>query len=633
MNRKVVTAIFALSAVLAISALAQAQSSTGKHAGLTNPGFEEPILPPPEKYRSPPTIPGWKTTDTHFEIWGTGFMGVAAHEDTQFVELNYLKHGKLFQDSTGIEKGTILEFTFAHRGRNGEDKMKLTITDLGADNKLNGGDDTVLFEKEYTTGNKAWRVYDHKKEKQIVALGNNIQFAYEAISTATGELGEGNLLDAANFGIGVVSMQKETPIVSVSAGEVHIKTPDGLCYDFQGTGEFLCAQSDDKKAIVQSRQEPWPGNPTLSINTAAAISADGNKFEFYLKPKFRWFVNNEEQPAPGANGGGNLSFPGGTNLKYPVLEPGQVKYIIYWGDNSFATRVLVTESSSISYMDIGIRRDSVAHTYQGMFGNIDKDPQNDMTLRNGEIVTPPASIIDLNRFTDSWRLTTEESLFGDAQRDKNKEALAKSSHTEVQIPKDKWDAAETEVKGAGITSPIVVRNATYDVALTGDKSFIESAKLNDAAVKSLPPAERTVVAGDAANQVAVDAQNKLNAGTQPGGNALLLAPGSAMNVKQKYWSENKEFYAIFQPDGNFGVATRNDGYRWDIVTKKKTPLYAKKLILDPTGNLVFLDQNDKPIWSIEKLIKPVANSTLNISNSGDLLLIGPDGAVLWDSSK
>lgn len=84
---------------------------------------------------------------------------------------------------------------------------------------------------------------------------------------------------------------------------MHIKTPDGLAYDFQGTGEFLCAQSDDKKAIVQSRQEPWPGNPTLSINTAAAISADGNKFEFYLKPKFRWFVNDEEQPAPGANGG------------------------------------------------------------------------------------------------------------------------------------------------------------------------------------------------------------------------------------------------------------------------------------------------------------------------------------------
>ena len=106
-----------------------------------------------------------------------------------------------------------------------------------------------------------------------------------------------------------------------------------------------------------------------------------------------------------------------------------------------------------------------------------------------------------------------------------------------------------------------------------------------------------------------------------------------MNVKQKYWSENKEFYAIFQPDGNFGVSTKNDGYKWDIVTMKKVPSFAKKLILNPTGNLVFLGENDKLIWSIDKLITPVANSTLNISNSGDILLLGPDGAVLWDSSK
>ena len=42
MNRKVVTVIFALSAVLAISALAQAQSGTDQQTGLTNPGFEEP---------------------------------------------------------------------------------------------------------------------------------------------------------------------------------------------------------------------------------------------------------------------------------------------------------------------------------------------------------------------------------------------------------------------------------------------------------------------------------------------------------------------------------------------------------------------------------------------------------------
>lgn len=116
-------------------------------------------------------------------------------------------------------------------------------------------------------------------------------------------------------------------------------------------------------------------------------------------------------------------------------------------------------------------------------------------------------------------------------------------------------------------------------------------------------------------------------------NAVVLAPGSSMNVKEKYWSENKEFYAIFQPDGNFGVSTKTDGYKWDIFTIKKTPLGAKKMILDPTGNLVFLDKDDKILWSIAQVMQPVANSTLNVSNSGDILLLGPDGTVLWNGSK
>ena len=204
MNRKAMTAILALSAVLAISALAQAQSSTGQQTGLTNPGFEEPRVKE-ASFALVETMPGWKTTDTHFEIWSSGFLGVAAHEGTQFAELNAYIDGTLYQDSTGIQRGSVLEFTFAHRGRNGDDAMKLTITDLGADNALGGGDDTVLFTKEYTTGKDAWAVYDSTNEQKIKALGNTVRFAYGAVSAAGGNLGQGNLLDAADFGVGVVS--------------------------------------------------------------------------------------------------------------------------------------------------------------------------------------------------------------------------------------------------------------------------------------------------------------------------------------------------------------------------------------------------------------------------------------------
>lgn len=207
MFRKAITAILAPSAVwavLATNALAQAQSSSGQQTGLTNPGFEEPRVKE-ASFDLVETMPGWKTTDTRFEIWSSGFLGVPAHEGTQFVELNAYIDGTLYQDSTGIQRGSVLEFTFAHRGRNGDDTMKLTITDLGADNSLGGGDDTVLFTKQYTTGKDAWAVYDSTTEQKIKALGSTVRFAYGAIAATGGNLGQGNLLDAADFGVGVVS--------------------------------------------------------------------------------------------------------------------------------------------------------------------------------------------------------------------------------------------------------------------------------------------------------------------------------------------------------------------------------------------------------------------------------------------
>jgi len=185
------------------------QSYTVKpaQAGHVNSGFEEP-RGKVAYFTMTRAMPGWKTTDREFEIWSAGFKGVEAHEGTQFVELNAHIDGTLYQDSEAIPADSVLEFTFAHRGRNGKDTMKLTITDLGKDNALGGSDDTELFTKEYSTGKDAWAVYDSTTEKKILALGNTVRFAYTAVY-GTGGKGpdktEGNFLDAANFGVGVLT--------------------------------------------------------------------------------------------------------------------------------------------------------------------------------------------------------------------------------------------------------------------------------------------------------------------------------------------------------------------------------------------------------------------------------------------
>ncbi len=270
MRRAIALGILALTALLANSAWAQAQSSTGQQAGLTNPGFEEPRVEQ-GRVELVETMPGWKTTDTKFEIWGSGFKDVVAHEGTQFVELNAYINGTLFQDSTGIPRGSVLEFTFAHRGRSGDDTMMLSIGDLGADNALGGGDDTVLFANQYTTGKDAWAVYDSTTEPTIKALGNTVMFAYSAISTATGELGEGNLLDAANFGIGVVSMQQAAAGIKVGSWEIHQAGPP-VAFDTSDNAGMVSAL--DKATIPPLDDPEWKrtSDATVNVHEKSAIT-------------------------------------------------------------------------------------------------------------------------------------------------------------------------------------------------------------------------------------------------------------------------------------------------------------------------------------------------------------------------
>lgn len=83
-----------------------------------NLSFEEPEIRK-SSFAFVSSIPGWKTTDRAFEIWSTGFLGVTAYDGNQFVELNAHEDGVLYKEATGIERDALLEFSFAHRGRNG----------------------------------------------------------------------------------------------------------------------------------------------------------------------------------------------------------------------------------------------------------------------------------------------------------------------------------------------------------------------------------------------------------------------------------------------------------------------------------------------------------------------------------
>lgn len=174
-------------------------------AGLINGGFEFPVIPDNSFGNVPEGTPGlgWQTTasDNMIEIWNEPFLGVDAYEGEQFAELNANEVSNLYQEISGIAVGAVVGWEFAHRGRDGVDTIGLEITDLGVDNVLGGGDDTLLFSNTFSDGNTAWGFY---QGTGIVALGNNIRFSWISVSSTSGidPYTYGNFLDAAAFGVG-----------------------------------------------------------------------------------------------------------------------------------------------------------------------------------------------------------------------------------------------------------------------------------------------------------------------------------------------------------------------------------------------------------------------------------------------
>ena len=179
--------------------------ATGAKAGLVNGGFEVPVLGKTAySIMDASAVTGWSTTaaDNKIEIWSQSFNGVTSYQGNQHAELNANLVSSLYQDVSGIAAGSVVGYQFAHRGRNGVDTMRFTLTDMGNDGLFGTTDDTELFTRLVSDGNNAWGFYTGTG---IIALGDTIRFSFISVSAAGGSQSIGNFLDAADFGVGVGS--------------------------------------------------------------------------------------------------------------------------------------------------------------------------------------------------------------------------------------------------------------------------------------------------------------------------------------------------------------------------------------------------------------------------------------------
>jgi len=188
----------------------------------TNGGFETGSSTSGFEFVREAGVPGWSTTEaiamhsgdntipangSVIELWRSGFNGVASFEGNYFAELNAFTNGMLVQQPICVLPGESFNFSFAHRGRSGVDKMRLNIDDVDvaefSDNNAQTGAHSFSVLTPATTTNVTQAATTSAGWTQYSGTWTNtsgvskiVSFGYRAISTAGGDLSVGNFLDA-----------------------------------------------------------------------------------------------------------------------------------------------------------------------------------------------------------------------------------------------------------------------------------------------------------------------------------------------------------------------------------------------------------------------------------------------------
>jgi len=247
-----------------------------------------------------------------------------------------------------------------------------------------------------------------------------------------------------------------------SNGDPHIVTFDGLHYDFQAMGEFIAAQEPSGGFEVQTRQQPFPGSRTVSVNTAVAMQVATDKVEAQIgQGKVVLLVNGKEQALPAQS----FKLPGGGTIN--PLTPQLVR--VQWPDGSFATLEVIGSWGLHLTLDLASDRQG---KLQGLLGNFNDNTSDDLIIRDTKTAVKPTFGQLFPKFADSWRVDSKSSLFTYDPSTSTKTYTDRSfpdKDAEADVPGKA--AAEDLCRKLGVYDASALTDCALDVALTGRPEF------------------------------------------------------------------------------------------------------------------------------------------------------------------
>lgn len=243
-----------------------------------------------------------------------------------------------------------------------------------------------------------------------------------------------------------------------SAGDPHIKTWDGLLYDFQGVGEFVLARDGQRE--VQARQTAVPGATGVSVNAAVAVRVGASRLELRRGERSRVWLDGQPRDlvAP-------LALPDAD------LSPGPGSILVTWKDGDRLG--VVVHDDALDLYPVFKRRSDRA--LAGLWGPTpDGDPENDLVGRDGAVRSSPSARALHREYGHSWRVSADESLFtyapGESTATFTDADYPAAPGSVADLSPAAYAAAHARCVAAQIRQPALLEACILDVARLGRDS-------------------------------------------------------------------------------------------------------------------------------------------------------------------